>query len=306
MAELSIVGLRIVREVAQRGSISAAAERLGYTQSAVSRQVALMEEAAGRVLFERHARGVRLTDAGGVVVRHADAVLAGLEAARQDLDDLDARPPRRLRLGAFSTALGALVPRAIAAFLSAQPQTQVILREGTSERLLARAADGRLDLAVITPPAIRREGVELITLLEDPLLVSVGRGHPLASRTSVLADELREERWVAGSKEMRSTLLGAWTASAWEPHIAYVARDWTAKLGLVAAGLAVTVVPGLALPSLPGTVAVVRIDHPAATRTTAIAARINEANDPHRQSLAEALHDAAAELAAEIRHRVRE
>ena len=306
MAELSVVGLRVVREVARRGSFSAAAERLGYTQSAVSRQVALMEQAAGRALFERHARGVRLTDAGGVVVRRADAVLAELEATRQDLDDLGARPPGRLRVGAFSTALGALVPRAIAVFLLQQPQTQVLLREGTSERLLARVADGRLDLAVVTPAAFPAEGVDLITLLEDPLLVCVGRGHPLTSQTSVPADELREERWVAGSTETRSPMLGAWTGSAWEPDIAYVARDWTAKLGLVAAGLGVTVVPGLALPSLPGTVAVVRIDHPAAKRTTAIAARVGAPNDPRRQALAEALHDAAAELAAETRRRVRD
>jgi DNA-binding transcriptional LysR family regulator len=306
MAEFSVVGLRVVREVARRGSFSAAAERLGYTQSAVSRQVALMERAAGRGLFERHARGVRLTDAGAVVVGRAEAVLGELEAARQELDDLGARPPGRLRVGAFSTALGALVPRAIAVFLLQQPQTEVLLREGTSDRLLARVADGRLDLAVVTPPAVPSDGVDLITLLEDPLLVSVGRDHRLASRTSVPADELHEERWVAASTEARSTLLGAWTGSGWEPDIAYLARDWTAKLGLVAAGLGVTVVPGLALPSLPGTVAVVRIDHPAAKRTTAIAARVGGSRDPRRHGFAEALHDAAAELAAEIRRRVRD
>src|SRR3954447_8381505 len=265
-----------------------------------------MEEAVGRALFERHARGVRLTDAGAVVVRRADAVLAELEATRQDLDDLGARPPGRLRVGAFATALGALVPRAIAGFLLQQPRTEVLLHEGMSDRLLGRVADGRLDLAVVTPPAVPPEGVDLITLLEDPLLVSVGRGHRLASQTSVPADELQEERWVAGSAEARSTLLGAWSGSAWEPGIAFVARDWTAKLGLVAAGLGVTVVPGLALPSLPGTVAVVRIDEPAAKRATAVAAHVGGANDSRRQGFAEALHDVAAELAAEIRRRVRD
>jgi DNA-binding transcriptional LysR family regulator len=305
MADFSVVGLRVVREVARRGSFSAAAEWLGYTQSAVSRQVALMEEGAGRALFERHARGVRLTDAGAVVVRRADAVLAELEATRQELDDLGARPPGRLRVGAFSTALGALVPSAIALFHLQQPRTQVLLGEGTSDRLLARVADGRLDLAVVTAPAVPSGGVDLVTLLEDPLLVSVARGHRLASQTSVAADELREERWVAGSRDTGSTLLGAWSDSAWEPDIAYVARDWTAKLGLVAAGLGVTVVPGLALPSLPGTVAVVRIDDSAAKRTTAVAAHVGGANDSRRQGFVEALHDATAELAGEIRRRVR-
>ncbi|HZC13048.1 MAG TPA: LysR family transcriptional regulator [Thermoleophilaceae bacterium] len=151
MAEISVVGLQVVREVARRGSLTAAAERLGYTQSAVSRQVASMERAAGRALFERHARGVRLTAAGSALVRRADAVIAELEAARQDLEDLADRPRSRLRLGAFSTALGALVPRAIAALAAREPTTQVLLREGTSPSLIRQAADGRLDLAVVTP-----------------------------------------------------------------------------------------------------------------------------------------------------------
>src|SRR5918998_4590637 len=142
MAEMSVVGLRVVTEVARRGSLTAAAGRLGYTQSAVSRQVALMEQAAGRALFERHARGVRLTDAGEIVVGRASAVLAELEATRQDLEDLAARPRGRVRVGAFSTALGALVPRAIAAFSSRRPATRVVLHEGISPSLIRRAADG--------------------------------------------------------------------------------------------------------------------------------------------------------------------
>jgi DNA-binding transcriptional LysR family regulator len=304
MAELSVAGLRVVRQVARRGSFSAAADDLGYTQSAVSRQVAAMEAAAGRALFERHARGVRLTDAGGVVVRRADAVLSELDGARQELDDLATPPPRRLRVGAFSTALAALVPRALAAFAGREARTRVVLHEGMSDRLLARVARGTLDLAVLTPPASAPAPapVELIALLDDPLLVAVGRDHRLAGSASVPADELRDEPWVAGSAEARSPLLGAWTASRWEPRIAYVARDWNAKLGLVAAGLAATIVPGLALPALPDAVAVVRIDHPQAHRTTALATRADQAGDAR---LAEALHDAAAELAGEVRRRVR-
>jgi DNA-binding transcriptional LysR family regulator len=291
----------VVREVARRGSLTAAAERLGYTQSAVSRQVALMERAAGRALFERHARGVRLTDAGSALVRRADAVLAELEAASQDLEDLAGRPQRRVRIGAFSTALGALVPRAIATFAAREPTARVALREGTSPSLIRRAADGRLDLAVVTPGREMPDGLTVTALLEDPLLVAVSRAHPLAGRTSVPADALRDERWVAASTETRSTLLGAWTGSEWRPDIAYLARDWTAKLGLAAAGLAITVVPGLAVPTLPPTLAVVQIDHPAATRTTAIVTRADAPQDP----FAESLRDAGAELAAEVRRHLR-
>ena len=305
MPELSVLGLRVAREVARTGSFTAAAERLGYTQSAVSRQVALMEAAAGQALFERHARGVRLTEAGHIVVRRGDAVLAELEAAHHELEDLGIRPRGRVRIGAFSTALGALVPRAIAAFSSREPRTEVILREGTSPSLIARVADGRLELAIVTPSPEMPVALDVTTLLEDPLLVAVSRAHPLAGRTSVPADALRDEPWIAASTQARSTLLGAWTGSAWEPDIAYVARDWTAKLGLAAAGLGITVVPGLAVPTLPPSLAVVRIDHPAATRSTAMVVRTDARPDLHRQAVGEALRDAGAEIAAEVRRHLR-
>jgi DNA-binding transcriptional LysR family regulator len=301
MAELSVVGLRVMREVARRGSLTAAAERLGYTQSAVSRQVALMEQAAGQALFERHARGARLTEAGQIVVRRAEAVLAELESTHQELADLGTSAHGRVRLGAFATALSALVPRAITAFSSRQPRTEVLLREGTSPSLIARAADGRLDVAVVTPSPDLPTELEVTTLLEDPLLVALSRDHPLATRTSVPADALREERWIAASTRASSPLLGAWTDSAWEPKIGFVARDWSTKLGLAAAGLGVTVVPGLAVPMLPPSVALVRIDHPAAVRTTAMVNQADAQSDLHLQAIMEALRDAAAEIAVQVR-----
>jgi DNA-binding transcriptional LysR family regulator len=305
MSEFTVVGLRVVREAARHGSFSTAAERLGYTQSAISRQIALMEQAAGRALFERQARGVQPTEAGRVVVRHAEAVLGELDAARQDLQNLDMRPPGRLRVGAFSTAMAALVPRAITALIRQQPQTQVPLREGMSPRLLTSLARGHLDLAVVTLPQHPPEGVEATPLLDDPLLVAMAAGHRFADRASVTSAMLRNERWIAGSAEPGTTLLGAWTDSSWQPDIAFVARDWVAKLGLVSAGLGITIVPGLAVPTLPPTIAIVRIDHPTAVRTTAVAYRSGIPDDHRRQTFTEALRDTVAELSTEVRHKLR-
>ncbi|WP_067490457.1 LysR family transcriptional regulator [Actinomadura hibisca] len=295
MGEFTVVGLRVVREAARHGSFSTAAERLGYTQSAVSRQIALMEQAAGRVLFERQARGVRVTEAGRVVLRHAETVLAELDAARAGLSDLGERP-ERVRVGAFSTAMAALVPRAIAA----SPRVRVPLREGLSARLAAAVARSRLDLAVVVAPPNAPDGIDLLPLVDDPLLVALPRAHALAGETAVPPQALRDEQWIAGSADPASTLLGTWSD---DPQVAFVARDWTAKLGLVAAGLGVTVVPGLAVTMVPPTVALTRIDHPAAVRPTTIVRR-PEAT-PATQEFTEALLDTATELATELRHRLR-
>ncbi|MEO3875735.1 LysR family transcriptional regulator [Nonomuraea sp. B12E4] len=305
MGDFTVLGLRVVREAARQGSFSIAAERLGYTQSAVSRQIALMEQAAGRALFERHARGVRPTEAGQVVLRHADAVLGAIDAARQDLRDLSGRPPGRLRVGAFSTAMAALVPRALAALTRREPHVRVPLREGLSPSLTAAVARGRLDLAVVTPSRHPPEGVEFTPLLQDPLFVAVARDHPLAGQGSVTLARLRELRWIAGSTEPGTTLLGAWSDATWQPDIAHVARDWVAKLGLVAAGLGVTVVPGLAAPTLPAALALVRIEHPDAVRPTTIAHRPGVGDDHLRRTFTEALRDTAADLSTQLRHRLR-
>ena len=280
MVELSLLGLSVIREVAARGSFSAAAERLGYTQSAVSRQVALTEQAVGRRLFERHARGVRLTAAGELLARRADTVLGEVSAARHELQELPARAPTRLRVGAFSSALAALVPRAIG-------DADVRLQEGTSDRLAARVDRGRLDIAVVS-------GDLGELLLDDPLLVAFPRDHPLGRRPSVHPRELVGERWIVGSTEPHTSLLGAWAA---RPTIAHVARDWTAKLGLVAGGHGITTVPGLALAGLPPSIAVARIDDPAAVRRVGVVLRPGAPVD----AFVERLRDVAAQLATELR-----
>jgi DNA-binding transcriptional LysR family regulator len=141
-------------------------------------------------------------------------------------------------------------------------------------------------------------------LLQDPLLLAVPRDHPLASYRSVAADALRGSVLPTIQRSPRSELLGAWNPSAWNPQVAYVAREWTAKLGLVAAGHGVTLVPGLVAPALPEQIALIRIDHPEASRPTELA--IHEAAAAHDRvrAFTEALRDVAAELAAELRRRL--
>src|SRR4051812_33386850 len=143
MAELSPAGLRVLREVAQRGSFTAAAAALGYTQSAVSRQVASLESAAGVALFERRRYGATLTPAGTRLLGRAARILDDLDAALRDVAGLDAATGP-VRLGAFAVAAAGLVPPALAALARDQPELVVTLREATTPALVRALRAGTL------------------------------------------------------------------------------------------------------------------------------------------------------------------
>lgn len=303
---MSLSGLRVLREVAARGSFTAAASTLGYTQSAISRQVSALERAAGAQLFERRPRGVRLTGPGNALLRHAVSVLDELDRASRELTAMRELDAGRLRVGAFPTAAAALVPRALAAFQRGNPGVKVTLREGTTPTQLRRLDAGALELAVIAirPGEPVAERYELEPLLEDRLLLALARTHPLAGRDTVDVEALLGEPWIAASTDADDALLGVWPSLEWKPRIAFIAREWTAKLGLVAAGLGVTVVPGLAATSIREDVAVVRVrgGDPAA-RTIAIATPRGR-DSPHVRAYSEALHAVTAELSLELQRRV--
>ena len=188
-ADFSPTGLRVLREVAQLGSFSAAARSLGYTQSAVSRQVAALETVAGRRLFERRREGVDLTPAGARLLARAVRILDELDAAaREAAGKPTATAP--VRLGAFATAAAGLVPKALA---SLPRELEVVLREGTTPALTRALRAGTLDLAVLAltppfrPPDAEAPPLELTTLSERDLVVGV----PPATRSPAP----RRSRW---------------------------------------------------------------------------------------------------------------
>lgn len=245
---MDIATLTVFREVALRGSFTAAAKSLRYTQSAVSRQIAALEDDVSAALFDRLARGVRLTDEGRCLLSHAEAVLDRLDAARADLAALRQVDTGRLRIGAFSTAEAVLVPRAMAAFRSAHPKVELSLSDGLSATHAARLVAGELEVAVLAgAPA---PDLECHHLLDDPLLVALPVDHRLAARRTLRLTELAAESWIAGSTTVEDTLIGACLRSGFRPAVRYVVQEWTAKQGLVAAGLGITLVPGLAAGAL--------------------------------------------------------
>jgi DNA-binding transcriptional LysR family regulator len=308
MAELSVTGLRVFREVAARGSFTAAAESLGYTQSAVSRQVAALEGSAGTPLFERGARGVRLTNAGETLLQHAGTVLDDLDAAQQELAGMAEPATGRLRIGAFPTAVAALVPRAMAEFRRGQPGVRTSLREGGTPSQLKRLFSGSVDVAVIGflpgGHVTRDRRISLEPLIDDPLLLAVGPGHPLARRRTVDLDSLAGESWIAASADASDTMIGAWQWADWQPRVDLIAKEWTAKLGLVAAGLGVTLVPGLAAAAVRPDVALVRIRSGPASRQVLVATRSGQERSASAALFSELLHDTAAQLSTELRERL--
>ncbi|MFI6424319.1 LysR family transcriptional regulator [Promicromonospora sp. NPDC050880] len=274
MAELTVTALRVVHAVVGTGSFTAAADLLGYTQSAVSRQVAAAESAAGAALFVRGARGVAPTPAGALVARRAAVVLAELDAVGTDLAGLADPLGGRVVLGAFPTAAWVLAPRAVAAVRQRHSGVTVQLHEASTPAQLRALRSGRLDVAVIGMgadlPAYDLDGLRRDHLVDGRSLVAVSRDHRFAGRDQVPVAELADEEWVVGTGLRGDPQFGAWPTLL-RPRVAHTAREWLARLGLVAAGLGITTLPELAAPGLPADVVTVRVDDPAWLGRAAVA-----------------------------------
>jgi DNA-binding transcriptional LysR family regulator len=274
--DLSPTGLRVLREVAQAGSFSAAAASLGYTQSAVSRQVAALESATGRRLFDRGRHGVSLTTAGTRLLVSAVRVLDELDGALRELSG-EPTAVGRVRLGAFPTAAAGIVPTALA---SLPKELRVTLREGTTPALTRALRAGTLDLAILArippfrPPDAESPALELTTLSERELVLGVPAQHPFARAGAVDVGQLDGQIWVASRSDTGESLLGVWPGLAERPDIRYVVRDWLAKLQIVAAGLAITTLAPITRHVLPEGVAVVAVrGEPQETRRVVLASR---------------------------------
>ncbi|MEV6628510.1 LysR family transcriptional regulator [Amycolatopsis sp. NPDC051106] len=293
IADASLTALRVFREVAERGTLTAAATALGYTQSAVSRQIASLERAAGTPLLERRHDGVRLTSAGQIVVRRAAGVLDQLDATARELAGLPGEQGT-VRLGWFPTAGADLLPRALTALRRTHPAITVLSREGGTPALVRALRAGTLDLALVAsappfrPPDTETPALVLHTLAERSLRVAVPASHSLARREYVDVADLRGQRWIAGSGDDR--VLGVWPGLDERPEIAHTARDWLAKLHLVAAGCGITTVPG----SLGAVV-------PAGVRVLAVRGGPGEQRRVLLAHLPRPLSDAAARVAAALR-----
>jgi DNA-binding transcriptional LysR family regulator len=293
--DVSLVALRVFREVAERGTLTSAAAALGYTQSAVSRQIATLERAASAPLLERRRDGVRLTAAGHVVLRHAATVLEQIDATARELAGLPAEGGT-VRLGWFTSAGGVLVPRAIATLRRTHPAITVTTREGSTPALVRALRAGSLDLALLAsmppfrPPDAESPPLHLQTLIERSLRLAVPATHPFARGDSVDIADLRGQRWIASPSSGDEQLMGVWPGLDERPEIAHTARDWLAKLHLVAAGCGLTTVPASLMPAVPAGVRVLTVRGGPQEQRRIVLARLPHPLPEPAARLADALH----------------
>jgi DNA-binding transcriptional LysR family regulator len=253
---LDVKRLRVLREVAARGSFSGAADALSYTQSAISQQIAALEREAGARLVERSARGVRLTDAGAALVTHTDAILARLDAAERELEAIAGLRGGHLRMVSLPSAAASLLPLAIAEFRRRHPAVELSLSPGEPADAVAALKTGGCDLAITLEASFRPledEQIEKIMLLDDPMFLVLAAGHPLAHKPRLALEDLAEEHWIQGTIGAcpdTSILIRACNAAGFEPRLAFQSDDYTATQGFIAAGVGVALVPDLALVSV--------------------------------------------------------
>ncbi|MFC8095296.1 LysR family transcriptional regulator [Streptomyces sp. NPDC057301] len=250
MVDWDIRKLLILRTLRERGTVTATAEALRMTPSAVSQQLTNLARQVGVPLLEAQGRRVRLTDAARLVLRHAEAVFEQLERADAELAAYVHGEVGEVRVGAFSTAVPALVVPAVRALRETHPRVTVRVREAEAQEAYELLAGGEVDLALslaAQAPTVGDVRFTRVPLLADPLDVALPRGHRLARAGEVRLADLAAEEWIFGGSGPWSDITrGACEAAGFSPRQGHSAAGWTAILAMVEAGMGVALVPRMA------------------------------------------------------------
>jgi DNA-binding transcriptional LysR family regulator len=257
----------VLCEVARQGSFSGAAASLGYTQPAVSRQIATLEAEVGTLLVLRVPQGAVLTDAGALLVERGEAILARLGDAESELRALAGLEGGRLRIASFASAASSIVPLAIARFRDRHPAVELSIAMADPIDSLPRLRAGELDMALSHDAYLdsrgaevdtatitqggnggRTGGIELVHLFDDPMYVAMPAGHPLAGLEGLELSNFAQEPWMLATSHTcpdSRLFLRACHAAGFEPRIAFQNDDYPAILGFVAAGVGVALIPDM-------------------------------------------------------------
>jgi DNA-binding transcriptional LysR family regulator len=297
---LDVKRLRILREVASQGSFSGAGEALFLSQSAVSQQIATLEREVGMQLLDRTREGPKLTDAGRVLVGHAEAAIARLDEAERDLAAIAGLEGGELRLASFPSASATILTEAVSIFQARHPGVRLGFADAEPEDSLPRLRAGEFDLALaidyptVTAPEDR--DLERTLILTESMYLALPEDHPLAAQRVVPLAALADEEWLCGSRPSTcgEAVIGACREAGFEPRIGFESDDYHVMQGFIAAGLGFTLLPDLALPTLRKGVVVRATDQPAPERRVWAMSRPEGARSPATEQMIRILVDVGA------------
>ena len=261
---LNLDRLRALHAVSAHGSIIAAAETLHVTTSAVSQQLAKLEQETGQQLLERHGRGVRLTDAAAALVTRTHRVLSLLEEAEAELEGADSAVAGQITIAAFATAARGLAPQAIRGLIKKYPQLAITFHEQEPHHSIPNLVRRDVDLIIINDwenaPIALPEGVTKAPLFDDVADIALPPGHRLAKAKTIKLNDLGGEEWIVwpSGSICHDFLLHTLRKEGREPKIAHTAGEYQTQLALVAAGLGCCILPRLGRGDVPKGVTVVQ------------------------------------------------
>jgi molybdate transport repressor ModE-like protein len=297
---LDLRHLVALKAIADEGSFGRAAERLGYTQSAVSQQIAALERIVGLRLIERPGgpRPISLTEAGRILLRHADAIEARLQAAKADMSALEAGDAGRLRVGTFQSVGARIIPRLLRRFSESHPQVEVVLRESQDEsELLEMIERGELDLTFWTLP-VAGGPYEAVEILRDPYVLVVPTGSPLASlkRTPTLKEIVLQPLIGFNHCSAMAHVDSQLSAAGRAPNYVFRSDNNGTVQGLVGAGVGISVAPRLTVDEDDPSVEVIDLQGRIEPRIIGLVWH----RDRHRSPAAEAFVDSAMAVCGEL------
>jgi LysR family transcriptional regulator, hydrogen peroxide-inducible genes activator len=283
--------LRYFCAVAETGSFSRAAEHSHVSQPSLSQQILKLEDELGARLFDRLGRSVRLTEVGKTFLPRARAVLRELEAARGDVVESKDSVSGQVTVGVIPTVAPYFLPSVLAAFSKRYTEAAVSVVEEITPLLLERLRTGTIDLALLALP-VRGHEFEALPLLTEPLFAALHQKHRLARRSAISLRDLRKEPFLLlrDGHCFRENAVAACDRARVSPQVVFESGQFSSLLGLVGAGVGVSLVPAMAVDRRPQ-VRFVRISDPAATRTIgAVTLRgrsLSRAHQAFRSSLRE-------------------
>ena len=289
--------------VAREGSFGRAADRLGYTQSAVSQQIATLEKIVGETLIERPGgpRAVSLTEAGELLLRHAEAIVARLEAARADMAALRAGETGALRVGTYQSVGARVLPEVMRRFLADWPGIELGLSEpATDPELYAAVESGALDLAFCSPP-LPDGPFEMLELMSDPYVLLVPAAGGLANLSSVSLDDLGDELLIGSNTCASGVALESELAErGFGVEYAFRSDDNGTLQGLVAAGFGVALTPLLAIAPGDDRVKALRLVPKVPLRRVAVVWHRDRNRSPGARAFIEIARDVSADVEREL------